>query len=65
VQIVDKPDAREYGYDDGPYWRWVRGTYFLTGPGKFLSVDLRYGPHVKYDVARQMWEIFGEQTARD
>ncbi len=64
MQIVDKPDAREYGFDDGPYWKWVRGTYLLTKPGRFLAVDLRYGPKVKYEVARQIWEIFGEQTPR-
>jgi hypothetical protein len=62
VRIVDKPDSREYGYDDGPYWKWVRGTYFLTQRGKFLAVDFRYGPNVKYEIARQMWDIFGEQT---
>lgn len=62
VLIVDKPDQRAYGYDGGPYWKWVRHTYFLTQPGKFLAVDFRYGPNVKYEIARQMWDIFGEQT---
>lgn len=64
VQMVDKPDPREYGYSDGPYWQWVRGSYFTTTPGRFLSIDLRYGPSVKYEIARQMWDIFGEQTPR-
>jgi hypothetical protein len=62
VQIVEKPDPRDYGYDDGPYWRWVRGTCFTTQPGKFVAIDLRYGPNVKYEVARQIWDIFGEDT---
>jgi hypothetical protein len=62
IQIVDKPDERAYGFNDGPYWKWVRGTYLLTQPGRFLAVDLRYGPNVKYEVARQIWEIFGDPT---
>jgi hypothetical protein len=64
VQIVDKPDLRVYRYDDGPYWRWLRGTYFTTKSGKFLSIDLRYGPNVKYEVMRQMEQIFGDETPR-
>jgi hypothetical protein len=64
AQIVDDPDRRGYGFSDGPYWQWVRGTYFTTTPGKFLSIDLRYGTNVKYEVAQQMWDIFGEQTPR-
>ena len=62
VQIVDKPDPAEYA--DGPYWQRLRGTYFTTTRGRFLSVDLRYGPNVKYEVARQMWAVFGEQAPR-
>ena len=62
MQIVDKPDTREYGYHGGPYWRWIRGTYFLTEPKKFLSVDFRYGGNVKYEVVRQIWDVFGEKS---
>lgn len=62
ARIVDKPDRRDYGYDGGPYWKWVRGTYVLTQPGRFLSIDLRYGPNVNYEVVRQVWDIFGEPT---
>jgi hypothetical protein len=64
LQVVDRPDPRRYGYDDGPYWRWVRGTYFLAQRGKFLAVDLRYGPKLNHEIASQMEQIFGEQTPR-
>jgi hypothetical protein len=64
IQAVDKPDPRMDDYADGPYWRWLRGTYFLSEPGKFLSVDLRYGPKVKYEIIRQVWQIFGDRTPR-
>jgi hypothetical protein len=62
VQMVENPDHREYGYDDGPYWNWLRGTYFTTQPGQFLAIDLRYGPNVKYEVVSQIWDIFGDET---
>jgi hypothetical protein len=63
LQIVDAPDRRvEFGCDDGPYWRWHRGTYVLTQPGKFLAVDLRYGRKVKDGIVTRVRQVFGERT---
>lgn len=65
LQAVDRPDRREeFGCDDGPYWRWHRGTYVLAQPGKFLAVDLRYGRKVKHEIISQMQQVFGERTPR-
>jgi hypothetical protein len=63
LRVVDQPDRRAYAFDDnGPYWRWLRGTYFLAQPGKFLAVDLRYGANVKWEVRRQIVDAFGEHA---
>ena len=62
VRIVEKPHQPEDEYSDTPYWSGERYTYFLTEPGKFLSVDLRYGHKAKYEVARQIWDTFGERV---
>lgn len=64
VQVVTKLDHQNYGYRDGPYWQWVRGTYFTTTPRKYLSIDFRYGFKLKYEIAQQIWEIFGERAPR-
>ena len=64
MRLTNQVDRREYGFNEGPYWRWVRGTYFLTQPGQFLSVDFRYGSKVSDRVVTQIWDTFGEPTPK-
>jgi hypothetical protein len=64
LRTVNHPDSRQYGYDDGPYWRWVRGTYFLNEPGSYLAVDFRYGQELKYEIVSQIQQIFGKRAPR-